>query len=74
MTNLYHTNVLRGLRKLYKTEVDQARRAFLKTLIEDMEAGNILTEKQIYAAKMIGIRNPAFDGDLIGYPEDDFDK
>jgi hypothetical protein len=74
MTNWYHANVLRGLRKLLKEETDPARRTFIKTLIEDMEAGNALNERQIRAAKMIGVRNPFFDGDLIGYPEDDFDE
>jgi hypothetical protein len=31
-------------------------------------------EDIIFEAKMIGVRNPAFEGDMIGWLDDDFDK
>jgi hypothetical protein len=30
-------------------------------------------EELIEEAKMIGVRNPAFDGDMVGWLDDDFD-
>jgi hypothetical protein len=72
--NIYHHNVLRGLRNLIKIERDKAKRAYLNSLVDDQLAGNDLNEERIAAAKMLGVRNPAFDGDYVGYPDDDFDE
>jgi hypothetical protein len=33
-----------------------------------------LAEEAVTEAKMLGLRNPAFDGDYVGYPNDDFDN
>lgn len=74
MSNWWLESVLRGLRKLRKAEKDPTKREFIKTLIDNQESGIDLTNRQIYAAKMIGVRNPAYDGDYIGYPEDDFEN
>lgn len=48
---------------------------------KDMESGlnalnraDYLYEKWIEDAKMIGVRNPSFDGDFVGWLDDDFDK
>jgi hypothetical protein len=74
MTNWFLAGVLGGLRKLRQMEKDKATRAYIQALIEDQETGIQQVGQQIYAAKMIGIRSPAFEGDYIGYPEDDFDN
>lgn len=66
-------SVLGGLKKLHSMEKDRATRAYIDALIEDQKAGINSVSGEIQAAKMIGVRNPAFDGDYVGYPEDDFD-
>lgn len=46
----------------------------LDRLITDMERGIIGIEDAITEAKRIGYRNPAFDGDMVGWLDDDFDE
>jgi len=65
-------NVLSRLRALYRMETDRAKREFIRVTIEDQQMGIRAVEKDIQDAKMIGVRNPSFDGDMIGYPDDDF--
>jgi hypothetical protein len=40
--------------------------------IEDIDASMDIEYMKHQEAKMIGVRNPAYDGDMVGYPEDDF--
>jgi hypothetical protein len=72
MSNQFLKHVLSGLRDLFQMEHSRARKEFIKSLIEDQKSGMDMVDSQIFAAKMIGVRNPAFDGDMIGYPDDDF--
>jgi hypothetical protein len=65
-------NVLVRLRDLRRIERDKAKRAYLDALINDQQDALEHYGDEIREAKMIGVRNPSFDGDYIGYPEDDF--
>jgi hypothetical protein len=74
MSNRFLKHVLSGLRDMQRMERSRAKREFIDVLIEDQKAGMDMIDSQLFAAKMIGVRNPAFDGDMVGYPEDDFDE
>jgi hypothetical protein len=41
--------------------------------LEFLEHAQYSYSRQIEEAKMIGLRNPSFDGDMIGWLDDDFD-
>ena len=43
-------------------------------LIDEWERAKITFEDLIEQAKNIGTRNPAFDGDMVGWLPDDFDE
>jgi hypothetical protein len=73
MNNRYGVRVKQGLKVLLRKEKDPKVRSFIQGLLDDLENCVFSYEQQIQAAKMIGVRNPFFDGDEIGYPEDDFD-
>jgi hypothetical protein len=66
----------RALEKLYQmlaeAENDTDRREYIK-LIDNVERGLVEVEDAIREAKNIGVRHPDFDGDMVGWPEDDFD-
>jgi hypothetical protein len=66
----------KALARLYylrNSEKDQHRRWLLQRTIEDVEDAKISADEAIEEAKMIGVRNPAFDGDMVGWLDDDFD-
>ncbi len=42
-------------------------RAFLGKLLHTAQDGKEITEEELTRAKNIGVRNPAFEGDLIGW-------
>jgi hypothetical protein len=65
-------HVLVRLRDLRRIERDKAKRAYLDALINDQQDALEHYSDEIREAKMIGVRNPSFDGDYIGYPDDDF--
>jgi hypothetical protein len=65
-------NVLVRLRDLRRIEREKAKRAYLDALINDQQDALEHYGDEIREAKMIGVRNPSFDGDYIGYPDDDF--
>ncbi len=58
---------------LRNSEKDRHRRWLLQRTIEDVEDARISADEAIEEAKMIGVRNPAFDGDMVGWLDDDFD-
>ncbi len=58
------------MRKLHAKTNQEA--AFWQRLITRLEAGIADYEEQLQIAKMIGDRNPEFDGDMVGRPDDDF--
>lgn len=72
MSNHYLTWALRKLRDLHSVESSRAKRTLLKDIIDDVEQGRQLSEQQIYAAKMFGLRNPDFPDDWIGRWDDDY--
>lgn len=41
--------------------------------LENIDLGTYVYEQRIEESKMIGVRNPAFDGDMVGWLDDDFD-
>jgi hypothetical protein len=62
----------RGIIRLVRGKLkDPALKQYLSEAIDDIDTAEFLYGKQIQEAKMIGVRNPAFDGDMVGYPEDD---
>jgi hypothetical protein len=65
--------VLRSLYYLARREEDPEKRALLWQLIERQKYGISNADDLIAEAKMIGVRNPAFEGDMIGWLDDDFD-
>jgi hypothetical protein len=69
--NHYHKSVMRGLQNLLRMETDKYKKIVILELIEDMKAGNASVQQQLWAAKMLGLRNPDFDGDYIGRWDDD---
>lgn len=69
--NWYHADVLKGLRHLLKIERDKFKKMFITQIINDMEKGNASAQQQLWAAKMLGLRNPEFDDDYIGRWDDD---
>ncbi|MBZ0281784.1 MAG: hypothetical protein K8L97_13680 [Anaerolineae bacterium] len=73
MSNWYLDTTLQGLRNFLRMERDSSKRAYLETLIDKLRKGIRHAEEKERDAKMIGVRNPSFDGDMVGYPEDDFD-
>lgn len=61
------------LRELKQTEKDKSRKAALDDAMFYIDRGAVLDDMRIQEAKMIGVRNPAFDGDMVGWLDDDFD-
>jgi hypothetical protein len=71
--NVY-LNVLSS--KLYNLRIhekDKAKKEELWDMAKLLGKGEDLYEEWIQEAKMIGVRNPAFDGDMVGWLDDDFD-
>ncbi len=73
MRSRYFVRAKSALRGMLKTEKDPKKRDDIYSILKDIDRGIFSYEEAIEAAKMIGVRNPAFDGDYIGCPEDDFD-
>jgi hypothetical protein len=72
MSSIYIQLVKTRLRRMIKLETDPVKEKDLVDMLKLLDR-HLATEKQWReAAKMIGVRNPAFDGDYIGYPDDDF--
>lgn len=62
----------RGLIRAVRAKLkDPALKEYLSEAIDDINTAEFLHEKEVQEAKMIGVRNPAFDGDMVGYPDDD---
>jgi hypothetical protein len=73
VTNIHLVRLRQGLYSLLRNEKDKDKRGYIRGLLDDLRRGVMAAERQMFAAKMIGWRNPAFDGDYVGYPDDDFD-
>lgn len=74
MTNRYLESAKSALRRIRKHTRDSAVRDEITSVIGDIDRGSYTYEQTIRDAKMIGVRNPAFDGDYIGYLNDDFEN
>jgi hypothetical protein len=73
MTNRYLATALENLRIYLKLEREGYKRLRLLNILSDLELGIISADEAIEEAKMIGVRNPAYDGDMVGWLDDDFD-
>jgi hypothetical protein len=73
MTNRYLDSALNNLRLYLKKEREGYKRLRLLDILADLELGIISADEAIEEAKMIGVRNPAFEGDMVGWLDDDFD-
>ena len=71
--NRYLTAALSNLRLYLKNEREGYKRLRLLDILSDLELGIISADEAIEEAKMIGVRNPAFDGDMVGWLDDDFE-
>jgi hypothetical protein len=67
------TLALENLKTYLKLEREGYKRLRLLNILSDLELGMISAEEAIEEAKMIGVRNPAFDGDMVGWLDDDFE-
>jgi hypothetical protein len=74
MTNRYLALALENLKIYLKLEREGYKRLRLLNILSDLELGMISAEEAIEEAKMIGVRNPAYDGDMVGWLDDDFDE
>jgi hypothetical protein len=73
MNNRFFDNAKRIIRLAISKETDPKIKKDLQDAITDINSGIIVEHRKQQDAKMIGIRNPSFDGDYVGFPEDDFD-
>jgi hypothetical protein len=62
------------LRRVRRELKDPHLREDIDDALGDLDRAEFVYGKWIDDAKMIGVRNPAFDGDYVGYPEDDFEQ
>lgn len=58
------------IRESIQSDITDAAKSAWGRLKNDIE----LLEQEIAEAKMVGARNPAFDDDLVGWLDDDFDE
>lgn len=68
---IYAKKVLRRMRQL---EEDDRKLKDIDSVLWGIDKGVHTYEDWIQDAKMIGVRNPSFDGDYVGWLDDDFDK
>lgn len=73
MNNSWMNFATNELEKLIWEEKDLKKKARMQMILGHMTMGVVTYEEEIELAKMIGVRNPDFDGDLMGRPDDDFD-
>lgn len=70
--NLYQERAKATFRAVKRLLKDQPKiQREIDDGLEDMDKADYLYGKLIEDAKMIGVRNPAFDGDYIGWLDDD---
>jgi hypothetical protein len=69
----YFGYVKRGLWVLIKN-VEPEHKGLVKRMIDNTEYGIEAHREEVTEAKNIGVRNPAFEGDMVGWLDDDFDE
>ena len=62
---------LLALKRRFKEDRDVC--SFIDGLLDDLQKTTWSYEKWLDEAKMMAIRNPAFEGDFVGWLDDDFD-
>ena len=71
--SLWFQRLLRELKMEAETHPDPIERSKYQHLLLLGQKGEDEIEQLIWEAKNIGVRNPAFPDDLVGWPDDDFD-
>ncbi len=71
--NLYMVRAKQILRRMSQLEKDPQKKQDLNDALDQIDRGIYSYEQWIQDAKMIGVRNPSFDGDMVGWLDDDFD-
>lgn len=66
--------VLKELRHISKHAGEEEVRERAATAAGRLQRDIELLEEELAEAKMIGARGPAFDGDFVGWLDDDFDE
>lgn len=69
--NLFFVRAKAMLRRMRQHESDRKKRDDIDDILDQIDRGIYTYEKWIDEAKMIGVRNPSFDGDYIGWLDDD---
>jgi len=69
--NLFFARAKAMLRRMRQLETDRKKREDIDDILDQIDRGIYSYEKWIDEAKMIGVRNPSFDGDYIGWLDDD---
>ncbi|MBL8165238.1 MAG: hypothetical protein JNJ61_24865 [Anaerolineae bacterium] len=73
--NRYQQRAKAAVRAVMRNLKDRPKlRQELQEGLDDMSRADSLYEQWIQDAKMIGVRNPSFDGDSVGWLDDDFDR
>jgi hypothetical protein len=67
-------HALDDLNHLVSLEKDERKRWWMVNIISDIEEGKVRADELVEELKMIHLRNPAFDGDMVGWLDDDFDE
>lgn len=74
MANKYLDAALYNLRLYLKREQDGSKRMCLLHILSDLELGMINAHDAIKEAKLLGVRHPSYDGEMVGWLDDDFDE
>lgn len=72
--NLHMEHAKRVFRRVKAKLKDKDLKDDIEDGLRSLDTADYLYEKWIDEAKMIGVRNPAFDGDMVGWLDDDFDE
>lgn len=67
----YIKGVIRDIRKVRDEQLDGRTRNRMNWWIGNLETGIDAYEDEVEEGKQLGLRNPDFDGDWIGRPDDD---
>jgi len=69
--NVFQQYAKRVFRRIKREIKDPELRRDMENGLEALDKADYVYEKWIDEAKMIGVRNPSFDGDYIGWLDDD---
>ena len=59
--------------KMHDNNLPQEQRLWFSNLYDRLQNHETSVDDAIWEAKQIGVRNPAFPDDLVGWLDDDFD-